>query len=335
MSLTVNGTAAYQIMKSAEISFVIPHKGRERLLVPTLKSVLMQQFPLDKVEIILVTQNETLNSSINALKNNCSLHIYHRPSSETVSQLRNYGAGKAHGKYLAFIDADIELSSNWITEMLFALEENSERVLISAGQINSDNANYLEKVRSSLGRININSNVNALGGGNLFTTKEIFVKAGKFPEHLTTCEDYYFTDKVNKLGDLYYTSKASFIHLGEDKDNTEMFKKEIWRSQSNLLSIKGRKVSISEIPSFIVPVSILFFLLATVYLLITGLYMAAVFCFIIFIIPITLYTIRLYMKSGKQLSLFDIIKFYSIYFPARATGTLIGLFKNITRSKLQ
>ena len=42
------------------VSVIIPHKGREELLEQTIQSVLGLDFDLQEIEIIVVTQNKTL-----------------------------------------------------------------------------------------------------------------------------------------------------------------------------------------------------------------------------------------------------------------------------------
>lgn len=320
------------IMKNIVISFIIPHRGRHDLLLATLNSIAQTHYDQEKIEVNVVTQNKSLDQFMDSVKPLYTLNIYHHPEFTTVSQSRNHGAQKATGEYFAFIDADIQLSVNWINEMLNTLNEDSRRVLSSAGQVSGANANYLENIRVSLSSINIDSTVDMLGGGNLFTTKSVYQKAGGFPEHLATCEDYYFTDKVNKLGDIYFTSRASFVHLGEDKNAMEMFKKEIWRGQSNLLSIRGRRISPSELPSVITPLLIFLLTLLSIIFLLAGIYPAAIISLIFSFMPILLYAARLYLKSGDKVGLTDAIRFYAVYFPARSIGTLIGIWKKISES---
>ena len=317
-------------MKEKLISFIIPHKGRELFLLKTIESVVQQTFDLSRIEIIIVTQNKQLSDDIHSLGQGISLSVHTRPASETISSLRNFGVEKSTGKYLAFLDADISLSPNWAECMLDTLNTGKSRVISSAIQINSPSAPPLEKIRTALSNAVTDHNVSFLPGRNLFLTRDTFDKVGGFPEHLITCEDYYFTDRANQLGDLYYTSAASYIHLGEDKHFNEMFKKEVWRGQSNLLSIKGRKIPLSEIPSFIIPIGLAFFLSLAFISLATGNTSLALICFSAFLLPVAAYSIRLYILTKNRVSFYHILIFYLYYFPARAIGTIGGAFKTFT-----
>ena len=317
-------------MNKVLISFIIPHKGREQFLQKTLESITLQEIDLALIEVIIVTQNEQLANKTLGFQKNLALSVYIKPVTDSISSLRNYGVENASGDYLAFLDADVYLSANWAQCMLDTLKEVKSRVISSAVQINGQNAPPLEKIRTALSNAVTDHNVSFLPGRNLFLLRETFYRVGGFPVHLITCEDYYFTDKANQLGDLYYTSRASYIHLGEDKDFKEMYTKEIWRGQSNLLSIKGRTIPLNEVPSFIIPIAILILFLIMLVSLISGKYILAIMCFIAMLLPVTLYSTRLYIIARNQVKFHDVVKFYLYYFPARAIGTIVGAFKTMT-----
>lgn len=317
-------------MNKALISFVIPHKGREEFLRKTLESITRQEIKQASIEVIIVTQNDALTNEVLHFQRDLSLTVYPRPATESISALRNYGVKKVDGEYLAFLDADIYLSENWVQCMLDTLNEVDSRVISSAVQINGLNAPPLEKIRTALSNAVTDDNVGFLPGRNLFLLRETFDRIGGFPVHLITCEDYYFTGKANQIGDLYYTSKASYIHLGEDKDYKEMYKKEIWRGQSNLLSIKGRSIPLNEIPSFIIPIAIFLLFIITFALLISGEYVFAIISLFAMLLPIAVYSMRLYILVKDKVGYDDVLKFYLYYFPARAIGTIGGAFKTLT-----
>jgi glycosyltransferase involved in cell wall biosynthesis len=311
------------------VSFIIPHKGRFEMLIQTIESVAKQAFDLTQIEVIVVSQTpEALNQTLNE---NAKLTIktYLRPESETISALRNYGETQASGKYLAFLDADIYLSTNWIEQMLHTLQNDPNRIISSAMQVCKENAPPLEKIRTSLSNAELDTEVAFLPGRNLFLTREAFHRIDGFPEHLLTCEDYYFTDKAAQLGTLFYTSSANYIHLGEDKTLKGMFDKEIWRGQSNLKSIEGRRIPLREWPSFVVPPAIFLCIFCSLIALCFGQAAAAITFLTLALIPLLAYTSRLYKLDRLHVSFLHVLAFYTVYFPARAIGTFAGIFKSI------
>nr|WP_020408733.1 glycosyltransferase family A protein [Hahella ganghwensis] len=310
------------------VSFIIPHKGRTEMLEQTVASVLNLQHTNMELEILIVTQNDHLDIGFPETPGT-HVRVFQQPASLTISHLRNYGFSQSKGEYIAYLDADVALSENWLEAMVNLLQQDPGRVLVSAVQKNSEEAPVLEKIRTALSNADIDCELSFLPGRNLFMRRDTVDRVGGFPEHLTTCEDYYFTYRVSELGVMYYSSDADYVHLGEDKELKAMFDKEIWRGQSNLHSIKGRKIPLSEIPSFLVPMWILFFALAFVLSGLMGHLSLSVICLVFAFLPILAYSVRLYGVANREIEFTEIFKFYLVYFPARIIGTLVGLFKSI------
>jgi glycosyltransferase involved in cell wall biosynthesis len=315
--------------KQRHLSFIIPHKGRFEMLIETIESIGLQQGPSLSVEIIVVSQTPEVQTYTLSENKDLALKVFIRPAHETISSLRNFGVTQAQGEFLAFLDADVYLSANWAEQMLQELLSKDDRIIVSAQQICNDNAPSLEKIRTFLSNVEIDKNVAFLPGRNLFMSKDAFHKIGGFPEQLVTCEDYYFTDKAAKLGKLYYTSAATYRHIGEDKEYKAMFDKEIWRGQSNIQSLSGRKVPLRELPSFFVPPAILVLIIAALILVIVGITKLAMLALALALLPIVVYSLRLLSIAKSEVSFAKIVLFYAVYFPARAIGTLVGVFKTI------
>jgi glycosyltransferase involved in cell wall biosynthesis len=313
-----------------QVSFIIPHKGRFEMLTQTIESISKQTCNLHDIEVIVVSQTpEIQHQALSEENASFNLTVYIRPENDTISTLRNYGVAQAEGQYLAFLDADVWLSSNWTQQMIAELSADQDRIISSAMQICDDNAPPLEQIRTSLSNAEIDTDVAFLPGRNLFLRKMSFDEIGGFPEHLITCEDYFFTDKAAKLGKLFYTSAATYIHLGEDKAYKAMFDKEIWRGQSNLQSISGRNIPLREWPSFIAPPAIVLVFSLALLLLVFGQTSLALMAFLVAVFPVFVYSLRLFSLAHKKINFVCIVKFYVCYFPARAIGTVLGLFKSI------
>ncbi|NDV91415.1 glycosyltransferase [Alteromonas sp. 345S023] len=308
-----------------QTSFIIPHKGREEMLIQTLESIRKQSVPCTTYEVIIVSQNKAISQSLSAFTESLNFSVIYNDESNTISHSRNVGAANAKGEFLAFLDADVALSENWLAEMQEILNASSHIALVSAMQINSKDAPPLEKIRTALSNAELDTEVSFLPGRNLFLRKSTFNRAGKFPEHLLTCEDYYFTDKVNEIGDLHYTSKAQYVHIGEDKSFIPMWKKEIWRGQSNLASLKGRHIPLREWPSFIVPFAVTLSIVAATVALLLAHTAVALALFILAALPLSAYILRLKKLTGHGVSVGYCACFYLLYFPARAIGTLLGV----------
>jgi glycosyltransferase involved in cell wall biosynthesis len=298
------------------------------MLIETIESI-VKQTSSHSFEVIVVSQTAEIKNCILTSSDKLDLKVFIRPVEDTISRSRNFGVEQAQGDYLALLDADIYLSSNWVEQMFIELQSVPERIIVSAQQVCNEDAPPLEQIRTSLSNVEIDQDVAFLPGRNLFMSKVSFKKIGGFPEHLVTCEDYYFTDQAAKLGKLYYTSLANYRHIGEDKEFSAMFKKEIWRGQSNIQSLAGRKIPLRELPSFFVPPAILFLLIAAIVFLLNGWLQLAMVSLVFALLPIVVYSSRLFILAQSKVQLMPILWFYIVYFPARAIGTFAGLFKTI------
>jgi glycosyltransferase involved in cell wall biosynthesis len=104
------------------------------MLLETIESVGQQTFDLSNIEIIVVSQTPSISEVI--LPNvGAEIKTFVRPERETISALRNFGVKNSKGRFLAFLDADIYLSSNWVESMLSELSTNQNRIINSAVQI--------------------------------------------------------------------------------------------------------------------------------------------------------------------------------------------------------
>jgi glycosyltransferase involved in cell wall biosynthesis len=310
-----------------KLSFIIPHKGRVEFLRETLESVINQQLPqaITEQEIIVVSQGPPEECQrIRAIFPDVRLYL--ESDLYTISKLRNSGVARTDAELLAFIDADIRLAPQWVSTCFAALRQDSARVLTSAVQACPVEAGWVERLRCMLGTNIGNRSVSFLDGRNLFTTRSAFEAVGGFPEHLVTCEDFFFTYALSRLGSLYISSEASYVHIGEDKTLRTLFGKEIWRGQSNLQSLKGRTIPLREWPSILIPLLLPMLWLAALGGVVAGwpwFTLAAIGgCFF----PVALYSIRASILSKGGVSFFNILRFYTVYFTARALGTWRGAF---------
>jgi glycosyltransferase involved in cell wall biosynthesis len=311
------------------VSFIIPHKGRLEMLKETIASILNLNYDQTQIEVIVVSQNETLSANELVASNiNDLITVVLADERGTISKSRNIGAAEASGEYFAFLDADIELSTNWLNTMFEEIQKDNNRKIIASTQVNSNQATTVERIRTLMNSATADSYVDSLAGANLFMNASDFWLAEGFPEELATCEDIFFTSKVAKIGLLFCTSKTSHVHLGEDKDWSQMFHKEIWRGQSNLKSLSGRTIPLREYPSLLVPIWVFFFTIAAIISLLQGSVTSTLLCFFIIALPVFLYSHRLNRLAKGKMNFAVIVKFYLIYFAARAIGTVMGLTKS-------
>ncbi|SEA57802.1 glycosyltransferase family A protein [Alkalimonas amylolytica] len=306
-------------MLAGKVDFVIPHMGRPEMLVTTIESILAQNCPERVHQILVVTKN----SEPLVVPAHPKLTILYRPDATSISEQRNVGASYGQSEWLAFLDADIQLAPDWLATCLKLMQEQPTRVVLTAMQKDAQGAPVTERIRTVLCNTKVDTVAAYLPGCNLLLRRSSHQDVGGFPEHLQTCEDSYYTERLGQAGELYCTSQTYYIHLGEDKSFAQSFKKEIWRSEYNLKSLSGRKVPLREWPSILLPFWVLLALLAMLLSsLVPSLFLPAV---ALLMLPVLLYSLRLYRLPHNTVAFHYLLLFYTVYFAARAVGTLAGV----------
>lgn len=318
------------------ISFVIPHQGRIPLLIETLRSIA----ELDNIETVaevLVISRE-FNTDRGALAEQYNLpasmppvRILKPTAPATIAAMRNQGAAVIQSDYIAFLDADIYLTSNWLTIMYSLAQAHPHIVLHSAVQQPDAGNSVLHRIRSILSQNNIGTDLKSLPGANLFMSRERFNYSDKFDATLISCEDMIFSTSLLKFGPLQLTGKAAFIHLGEDKNLKQLFRKEMFRGESNLFTLRFDKKLLRELPSILAPLLTTLSLISIPVLLLTGgAASTLLFALFLFVAPVVLYTLRFKtIQTTIRVSTLEIIVFYSVYFTGRGAGMLTGPFKRL------
>lgn len=107
--------------KKGKLSIVIPYYNMGDFIEDTLNS--LTKITYKNSEILIIDDGSTEQASIQKieqLKEKYSIIVYHKPN-EGLSDTRNFGAEKATGEYLAFLDADDTVSSNYYEKAINVL----------------------------------------------------------------------------------------------------------------------------------------------------------------------------------------------------------------------
>ena len=108
------------------VSVIVPTHGRAALLARLLDSLAAQDWPADRIEIIVV-HNHTADGTEEMIRaripaSPAALH-YHRTSFNRPGPSRQFGAEHAHGTILAFIDDDCIAAPGWLAAGVRALQD--------------------------------------------------------------------------------------------------------------------------------------------------------------------------------------------------------------------
>ncbi|MBI2595336.1 glycosyltransferase [Candidatus Daviesbacteria bacterium] len=205
------------------VSIIVPTKNEEQNIGRCLKSIKRQKYG-GKIEIIVV-DNFSEDKTVKLAK--LFTKKVFLQGSERSTQ-RNFGAQIAKGKYLLFIDADMELKSNTVTECIsfylypipytlypiLALKEHSQ------GTTFWGRALALER--------NCYHDATWLLGARFFPKKD-FLKIGGYDPKLIAAEDWDLTLRFAKAGYSTQISRISLITHHESKDSlSKLLQKELY-----------------------------------------------------------------------------------------------------------
>jgi glycosyltransferase involved in cell wall biosynthesis len=147
--------------KNERLSVIIPTFNRNDLLVNCLSSLLTKIDSL--IEIIIVNDSEqnTIDLPIHLFSK--QVKIYSNPK-QGVASARNYGASKANGDLLIFIDDDMLVNSEAISSCVDFICKNEKSVYNANWEYSSESNEILNK--TSFGRFLISIHFNSLKGWN-------------------------------------------------------------------------------------------------------------------------------------------------------------------------
>jgi glycosyltransferase involved in cell wall biosynthesis len=92
-------------MKEPLVTVLIDTYNYGRFIEEAIESVLAQDFPLDEVEILVVDDGSTDDTSQRIEKYRSRIHYFCKPNGGQASAL-NFGIAYAKGEIIALLDAD-------------------------------------------------------------------------------------------------------------------------------------------------------------------------------------------------------------------------------------
>ena len=171
-----------------QVSVIIPTLNEERHIKTCLQSVKNQN---TKAFEIIVVDNFSKDKTTKIVQNFTSKCFQKGP--ERSSQ-RNFGAEKAKGDWLLFLDADMKAPKSLIGNCLLKIYKNPKiKALIIAERVNRKG--YWSKCRNLEKRVYFGNDYLEAAR---FVNRKTFLKIGKFDEELIAGEDWDLTSKLQE-----------------------------------------------------------------------------------------------------------------------------------------
>ncbi len=242
---------------NVSISFIIPARNEEIFLRQCIDSIHAQELDHDEelsVEIVVVDNESTDATSDIAV--DCGATLINVPAGN-AGRARNRGVDASTGKFLAFLDADCILPTDWVEHCLNELKHDGVIAVAGPQAPALDSAGWVERawVSHITPRLTTTSDrVDWLPAFNLLIDRTDFVRLEGFDESLVTCEDSDLSYRLALHGELRRNNRSAVLHMGESKTLPEFFCREMWRSKGNFRSAYERKTLIAEAGSLFAPV---------------------------------------------------------------------------------
>lgn len=134
-----------------EVSVIIPAYNVQHHILSTINSVLNQNYPKEKVEIIVINDGSTDNTSDVLFEaNNLRVKIINKENGG-VSSARNLGLSYAKGRFVSFLDGDDIWSPNFLREMTQYILENRYKLVGCLFNIETTNSTTSPPIKPPVG----------------------------------------------------------------------------------------------------------------------------------------------------------------------------------------
>jgi glycosyltransferase involved in cell wall biosynthesis len=187
-------------MKDTFFSVIIPTLNEDKFLPKLLKDIKRQTY--GSFEVIVVDGRSTDKTVAVAEKHGRSLKDFKLIKSRrrNVSHQRNLGAEIAKGSYLVFLDADVQLLPNYLTEVNKEIKKSGAAFITTYHLPDTDNPMdvfHIQMANFSMEMMLALRKQLALGF-NFIIQKKLFFEVGRFDEEATFGEDHELSIRVYK-----------------------------------------------------------------------------------------------------------------------------------------
>jgi glycosyltransferase involved in cell wall biosynthesis len=234
------------------VSVIIPVRNDARRLDCCLASLARQDYPAERLEVIVVDNGSTDDSAKVAARHGATVLV--QPGLR-VGALRNRGVAAARGELLAFVDSDHEVPTDWIRTAVDEFHANPDLGLFGAPYLAPASGTWVQRIwELHRTRGERRREVVWLASGNFFLRRADFDSIGGFSEALVAAEDIDLCVRLaQRRRPIISDMRVANIHHGEPPTLNRFFWKEYWRGSSGIRAFFSHGMPLHELPSLAWP----------------------------------------------------------------------------------
>lgn len=182
-------------MKKPLISVIIPSYNEEKYILASVKSIVQQDFPKNKYEVILVDSSTDKTTEI--VQKNYPLVKIVKDKKRGIVCARIKGEQQAKGEIVAYLDADSIAPKDWLTKIEKAYKD--KEVVAVGGLFDLQPKTKIVLFNKILCHW-YNLIFKTMPGQNLSFKKSAYKKVGGFTPNINIGEDIYISMALKKAG---------------------------------------------------------------------------------------------------------------------------------------
>ncbi|MCS7093039.1 MAG: glycosyltransferase [Patescibacteria group bacterium] len=217
-------------MKEIFFSIVIPTLNEEKSLPILLNSVKAQDYK--KIEIIIVDSFSTDKTKKIALRYKRSLPLFFfERMNQNVSQARNFGARKAKGEFIVFLDADVELGQfNFLSQLNKNIQLNHLDALTVWNRAKENLTGKLIFGLMNLLMTLLQKLRPSANGPCIIVRNSFFKKVGGFDEEIVFGEDVELVQRLVKNKARFAVFSSPILFVSDRRFKKEGLLKSLFKS---------------------------------------------------------------------------------------------------------
>lgn len=218
------------------VSVIVTTKNEEAMIERLLQSVKKQSYR--KTELIVVDNRSTDKTKKLAKQ---FTNLVYTAGPERSAQ-RNFGAKKAKGDYLLFLDADMELEEDVVTQCVKSMEKSQkiQAVIVAEKPVAE---RFWEKVKA-FERSIYNKQGDDVTDAARFFSKKVFKEVGGYDETITGPEDWDLPENILKKGYKITRVKPKILHYERIPSLFSLLKKKYYYGLKSYRYLAKNKISV-------------------------------------------------------------------------------------------